>query len=181
MIVKLMANQITIKNATLEIYVDELQNAKCDAIVIPSNSRLLPSGTLRCKVLKNAGVKVQIECNQIINKVSTIPVGGAIITSGGKLSSKNIIHANNSSRDNKSLMRATWNSLKLADKKGFKEIVFSPISKDLQGFSTKVCANIMIPTIKKYILEHNKNIKKIFVCLETLPDYKEFEKALDKP
>jgi len=174
-----MVNQININNATLEIYVDELHNAKCDAIVIPSNSRLLPSGVLRCKVLKKAGAKVQIECNKIINKISTIPVGGAIITSGGKLHSKNIIHANNSSRDQKTLMKATWNALKLADKKGFTKIVFSPISRDILGYSAETCANIMIPTMIKYITEHNKKIKNIYLCLETLPDYQEFEKVLD--
>ena len=173
-----MVNQIKINNISLEIYVDELYKASCDAIVIPSNSRLLPSGSLRCKILKNAGVQVQIECNRIINKVSTIPICGAIITSGGNLLSKNIIHANNSSRDKKSLMKTTWNALKLADKKGLKEIVFSPLSKDIQGFTGKTAAGIMIPTIKKYITEQNKKIKKVRICLDTLPDYKAFEKEL---
>ena len=130
------------------------------------------------KIAKNAGAKVQIECNCIINKVSTIPVGGAITTSGGKLTSKNIIHANNSSRDKKSLMKATWNALKIANKKKFRKIVFSSITEDILGFTPRSSANIMIPTIKKFILEQNKNIEQIYICLDNLPDYKEFEKAL---
>ena len=58
-------NQITINNAVIEIFVGDLFNAQYDAIVIPTNSRLLPSGTLRCKVLKEAGHTVQVECNQL--------------------------------------------------------------------------------------------------------------------
>ncbi|MFX1236375.1 MAG: macro domain-containing protein [Promethearchaeota archaeon] len=175
-----MEQSININQATLEILLHELHDACSDAIVIPSNSRLMPSGTLRCNVLKKAGAKVQIECNRIINKISTIPVGGAVITSAGELPSKYIIHANNSSRDKKSLMKATWNSLKAANKKKFENIVFCALSKDMQGFTMKACAKIMILTIKKYLAEQNRSLKKVCICLENEKDYKDFEKILNE-
>ena len=53
-------NQITINNVVIEIFVGDLINAQYDAIVIPTNSRLLPSGTLRCKVIKEAGHAIGI-------------------------------------------------------------------------------------------------------------------------
>jgi len=170
-------NQITIKNAVIEIFVGDLINAQYDAIVIPTNSRLLPSGTLRCNVLKEAGHAIQLECNQIISKISNVPIGKAIITSGGNLKAKFILHIR-AGHDQKKLMLATWNSLVLADKEGLSSIAFPPISIDVLGFNSNICAGIMIPTIQKYILEKNKNLKNISVCLETLPDYKEFEIVL---
>ncbi|MFX0076911.1 MAG: hypothetical protein ACFE96_15810, partial [Candidatus Hermodarchaeota archaeon] len=63
-------NNITVNNAVIEIFVGDLVSAHYDAITIPTNSRLLPSGTLRCRVLKEAGHKIQVECNQIISKIS---------------------------------------------------------------------------------------------------------------
>ena len=54
-----------------------------------------------------------------------------------------------------------------------------PISKNMLGFTAKLCAEVMLPTIKKYVLEKNKNLKNVSICLEILPDYKEFEKILD--
>ena len=170
-------NQITIKNAVIEIYVGDLINAQYDAIVIPTNSRLLPSGTLRCNVLKEAGHTIQLECNRIISKLSNVPIGKAIITSGGNLNAKFILHIR-AGHDQKKLMLATWNSLNLADKEGLSSIAFPPISLDVLGFNSNICAGIMIPTIKKYILEKNINLKNISICLETLPDYKEFESVL---
>ncbi len=170
-------NQITIKNAVIEIFVGDLINAQYDAIVIPTNSRLLPSGTLRCSVLKEAGHAIQLECNQIISKISNVPIGKAIITSGGNLNAKFILHIR-AGHDQKKLMLAIWNSLGLADKEGISSIAFPPISIDVLGFNSNICAGIMIPTIQKYILEKNKNLKNISVCLETLPDYKEFESVL---
>ncbi|NVM18797.1 MAG: macro domain-containing protein [Candidatus Lokiarchaeota archaeon] len=152
-------------------------SAQYDAIAIPTNSRLLPSGTLRCRVLKGAGHKIQVECNQIISKKSNIPIGSAVITSGGSLNANFIIHAR-AGHDQKKLMLATWNSLILADKEGVTSIAFPPMSIEVIGFNAKVCAGIMIPTIQKYILEKNRNLKNVSICLETLPDYKEFESVL---
>jgi O-acetyl-ADP-ribose deacetylase (regulator of RNase III) len=170
-------NQLTINNAVIEIYVGDLINAQYDAIVIPTNSRLLPSGTLRCKVIKEAGHAIQLECNQIISKISSVPIGGVVITSGGNLNANFIFHLR-AGHDQKKLMLAIWNSLGLADKEGLSSIAFPPISIDVLGFNAKICAGIMIPTIQKYILEKNRNLKNISICLETLPDYKEFESVL---
>ncbi len=75
-------------------------------------------------------------------------------------------------------MLATWNSLTIADKEGVNSIAFLPISIEVLGFNVKICAGIMVPTIQKYILEKNRNLKNISICLETLPDYKEFESVL---
>ena len=170
-------NQITINNAVIEIFVGDLINAQYDAIVIPTNSRLLPSGTLRCKAIKEAGHKIQVECNQIISKISSVPIGRAVITSGGNLSANVIFHLR-AGHDQKKLMLAIWNSLGLADNEGITSIAFPPISLDVLGFNAKICAGIMIPTIQKYILERNRNLNNVSVCLESLPDYKEFESVL---
>ncbi|MBY8989097.1 MAG: macro domain-containing protein, partial [Candidatus Lokiarchaeota archaeon] len=169
--------QITINNAAIEIFVGDLVNVQSDAVAIPTNSRLLPSGTLRCRVLKEAGHKIQLECNQIISKRSNIPIGSAVITSGGNLNVNFIIHAR-AGHDQKKLMLATWNSLTLADREGINSIAFPPISIEVIGFNAKICAGIMIPTIQKYILEKNRNLKNVSICLETLPDYKDFESVL---
>ncbi len=170
-------NQITINNAVIEIFVGDLVSAQYDAIAIPTNSRLLPSGALRCRVLKEAGHKIQVECNQIISKRTHIPIGSAVITSGGRLNAKFIVHVR-AGHDQKKLMVATWNSLILADREDVNSIAFPPISIEVIGFNAKVCAGVMVPTIQKYILEKNRNLKNISICLETLPDYKEFESVL---
>ena len=171
-------NKITINNTIIELFVGDLTQTACDAIIIPSNSRLLPSGELRCKVIREAGPKVQVECNIIAQKISSIPVGSAVITSGGKLRSHFIIHTR-AGHDGKKLMLATWNSLKIADKHNLKSLVFPPLLKDLIRFSPQKSSKIMLPTIKKYLTEKTTEIKHISICLETLPDYKIYENVLE--
>jgi O-acetyl-ADP-ribose deacetylase len=169
-------NQLCIDNSILELFVGELTKASYDAIVLNSNSRLLPSGELRCKTLREAGSTVQVECNKIMLEISQIDLGRAVITSSGNLPCKHIIHCR-AGHDPKNMMHATWNSLKLADENKLESLVFPPLLSDF--LSTKKCANIMLPIIQKYLVEKNNNLKNISICLENLPDFKDFEVALN--
>jgi O-acetyl-ADP-ribose deacetylase (regulator of RNase III) len=177
-------DQLVINNSILEIFIGELTNVEQhDIIVIPTNSRLLPSGDLRCKVLRKAGTQVQVECNKIINKITQVAVGSSVITSGGSYA-EYIIHTNGprpgQGNEGKKLMLATWNSLNLADEAGANSVVLPPISIEMRGISSRLCAQAMLPTIKKYLKEKNKNLRNISICLEKKEDFKEFEKILEK-
>ncbi|MHA2006574.1 MAG: macro domain-containing protein [Promethearchaeota archaeon] len=173
--------QLMVNNSILEIFIGNLTNTEYDAIVIPTNSRLLPSGELRCKVLRKVGTQVQLECNKIINKISQIAVGSSVITSGGDLV-RYIIHTNGprsgQGNEGKKIMLSTWNSLKLADKKGLISVVFFPISKEMRGFTSKICAEAMIPTINKYLTENNQNLRNVSVCVDSEAELEEFKNIL---
>ena len=176
-------NKFTVNSTIVEIIVNAITKVDFDAIVIPSNTRLLPSGNLRCEVLREAGAKVQMECNKIINKVGVVGAGAAVITSGGNLKSKHIIHTIGpqlgQGKEGKKIMLCTWNSLTLADEAKLKSIAFSPISIENFGFNAKICADVMIPTIKKYLLQKNKNLKHVGIILTELPEYKDFENVIN--
>jgi len=176
-------NKITFNNTVLEILINNIVESDLDAIVIPANSRLLPSGALRCSILRKAGAEVQLECNRIINKIGLVNVGTAVMTSGGKVS-KYIIHVCGpkfgEGKEGKKLMLSTWNSLILAEEAGLNSIGFHPISIEYRGFTPKICAEVMLPTVKKFTLEKCKNLKQISLYLKTLPEYKDFESVLDK-
>jgi len=174
--------QKTLNNTIVDVSLGDISEQECDAIIIPANTRLLPSGELRCQVLRSAGSKVQVECNVLINKLGQIPDGQAIMTSGGELKTKNIIHVVGPKMahkpETKKLMHATWNGLKLADEKGLNSVAISSLSKRVYMFTPKICADVMIPTINKFVEELNKNIKKISFILEDEEDFKAFTDKL---
>ena len=58
-------------------------------------------------------------------------------------------------------MMAIWNSLKLADEAGLVSLLFPPIANEMLGFNAKICADVMLPAIRKYLLNQNKNLKNI--------------------
>ena len=170
-----------INNSLIEIFIGDLSNTEYDAVVIPTNSRLLPSGELRCKILRKAGNRVQLECNSIINKISQVLVGDSVMTTGGDYS-QYLIHANGPRlgqvKEGQKLMQATWNSLKLADAKNLTSIVFPPISKEMRGFTTEFCAKAMLISMKKYLKESNKNLRNVSICLENQQDFEIFGNLL---
>ncbi len=177
-------NILSVANTKIEIYVGNITESNCDAIVLNGNSRLLPSGKIRCSALREAGSTVQVACNQIINRISKLEIGAAVITPAGDLKAKFIIHTNGpkfgTGKEGKKLMLTIWNSLKLASSKSVETIAFTPISIDMYGFSTKLVAKAMLPTLKKYVFEHPQSpIKEIYICLRNLPEYLEFEKILN--
>ena len=171
-------NEITINNTVIELFIGDLTQTEYDAVVIPTNSRLLPSGEIRCKVIREAGPKVQVECNVITQKISNVPVGRAVITSGGNLKSRFIIHAR-AGHDGKKMVLAIWNSLRTADKHNLQSLVFPPLLKNVIGFSAEKSSKLMLSTLKKYLTEKTTHIKNVSICLETLPDYKAFENVLE--
>jgi O-acetyl-ADP-ribose deacetylase (regulator of RNase III) len=176
--------QKTLKNTVIEISVGDITQVEHDVIIIPTNTRLLPSGKVRCDVLRSAGAKVQLECNWLINQIGQVPTTQAVMTSGGNLKAQKIIHVVGpkiaQKLETKKLMHATWNSLKLADEKGFTSVGIPSISKGTHGFTPKICSDIMIPTINKFILEFNQNIKKISIILEDEEDFQAFKMKLEE-
>ncbi len=184
-------NKLLIKKVLIEISVNDITKIHADVIVLPTNNRLLPSGFLRSRVITLAGSKVQRECNSAINKINQLPKGQAVITSGGCLDAKSIIHVNippllqfhmtNSSQsDPKGMVFSIWNCLKLAESNKFKSLVFPPLTKEMIGYNVQSCANMMLSILNKYFIEKKTTtIKKIHICLETLPEYEAFENEME--
>ena len=67
----------------------DLTEMDADAIVNAANNDLQLGGGLAGVIRRKAGDAIQRECNEI----GAIPVGGAAITSAGKLKARHIIHA----------------------------------------------------------------------------------------
>ncbi len=176
--------QKTFNNTIIDVSVDDISEKECDAIIIPSNSRLLPAGELRCQVLRAAGAKVQVECNTIINKKGQIPDGEAIITSAGALKTKSIIHVVGPKMarrpETKKLMHATWNGLKKADENKLKTVAITSISNRVYLFTPKICSNIMVPTIIKFVLELNEHLTNIHVIMENEKELQAFSDKLEE-
>ena len=128
-------------------------------------------------IRRKGGPIIQEECN----KIGGTFVGGAVITTGGNLKARYVIHAvgprmGEGDEDNK-LKNATLNSLKLADKHNLKSIAFPAISTGIFGYPINKCAKIMLSTTIEY-LKGNSNIKSVNFVLFTQNDFNVFKNTL---
>src|SRR5215467_5771229 len=106
----------------IEVLQGDLTEIDTDAIVNAANNDLQLGGGVAGAIRRKGGPQIQSECD----KIGPIPVGGAAITSGGRLKARHVIHAasmqlggRTSARD---LRSSTAHSLRIAAQNGLKTI-----------------------------------------------------------
>jgi len=171
-------NEITIGNSKIKLIQGDITELNTDVIVNAANAQLIMGGGVAGAIRRKGGVVIQEECN----KIGGTFVGGAIITTGGNLKAKRVIHAvgprMGDGNEDEKLKNATLNSLKLMDEHELKNIAFPAISTGIFGYPIENCAKIMISTAKEY-LSGETQIEEIVFCLYSKPDFKVFKKELN--
>ena len=122
----------------------DLTEMDTDAIVNAANNDLQLGGGVAGAIRRKGGEAIQRECDQI----GSIPVGGAAITSGGKLKARYVIHAASMQLGGRTTAQAlrssTAHSLRIAAGKGLKSIAFPAVGTGIAGFPIRECAEIML-------------------------------------
>lgn len=169
--------KVNIGNRILELTEGDITEMETDAIVNAANAQLILGGGVAGAIRRKGGPEIQKECN----KIGGTFVGGAVITTGGNLKAKHVIHAvgprmGEGSEDEK-LRNATLNSLKLADQNKLKSIAFPAISTGIFGFPIQRCAEIMLRTAIDY-LKDPTSLEKVVFCLFGGDSYQVFAERL---
>lgn len=156
--------QKKIKNTTIELCQGDITDIEADAIVNASNSQLILGGGVAGAIRRRGGPSIQEECNRI----GGTPVGTAVITGGGNLKARHVIHAvgpmMGEGDEDAKLKNATLNSLKLADKHDLRSIAFPAISTGIFGYPLDRCARIMLETTVNYA-SGDTALERIIFCL----------------
>ncbi len=168
-----------IKNRMIELVKGDITEMETDAIVNAANAQLILGGGVAGAIRRKGGPAIQEECN----KIGGTYVGGAVITTGGNLKARHVIHAvgpmmGEGEEDNK-LRNATINSLKVADQNKLKSIAFPAISTGIFGYPLDRCAEIMLSETINY-LKGKTMLERVVFCLFDQQAFTIFEDALDQ-
>jgi O-acetyl-ADP-ribose deacetylase (regulator of RNase III) len=155
----------------------DLTEMDVDAIVNAANNDLQLGGGVAGAIRRKGGDAIQRECDAI----GSIPVGGAAITTGGKLRARFVIHAASMQLGGETSARAlrssTAHALRIAAERGLRSIAFPAVGTGIAGFPIPECARIML----REVVEHLKkptSLEKIYFVLFDAQALSEFEKAL---
>ncbi len=156
--------EVNIAGRTLELVQGDITDMDTDAIVNAANAQLVLGGGVAGAIRRKGGPQIQKECDRIGGTF----VGGAVITAGGKLKARHVIHAvgprMGEGDEDEKLRNATMNSLKCADEHGLKSIAFPAISTGIFGFPIQRCAEIMLTAAVEY-LRGNTGLERVVFCL----------------
>jgi O-acetyl-ADP-ribose deacetylase (regulator of RNase III) len=165
--------------AVLEVNQCDLTEMDTDAIVNAANAQLILGGGVAGAIRTEGGPKIQEECDAIGGTF----VGGAVITTGGNLKARHVIHAvgprMGEGNEEEKLKNATLNSLKVADESNLTSITFPAISTGIFGFPKERCAEIMLGTVIDY-LKGDTGLKRVAFCLHGASSYEIFSETLKR-
>jgi O-acetyl-ADP-ribose deacetylase (regulator of RNase III) len=150
----------------------DITKIKADAIVNAANTSLLGGGGVDGAIHRAGGKAILEECIQIRNRQGGCKTGEAVITTGGNLPARYVIHtvgpvySSGDKGEDALLASAYLNSLKLAAENDLETIAFPNISTGIYHFPKKIAAAIAIKTVRDFLVD-NESIKQVtFVCFD---------------
>jgi O-acetyl-ADP-ribose deacetylase (regulator of RNase III) len=161
-----------IREGKITLVKGDLTKQDVDAIVNAANSGLRGGGGVDGAIHRAGGPSIDEECREIIGRIGRLDTGKAVITSGGNLKAKHVIHTvgpvwhGGDHGEERLLADAYRNSLKLGDDEGLETIAFPNVSTGIYGFPKELAARTAYTAVKE-TLESLRNIKEVrFVCFD---------------
>jgi O-acetyl-ADP-ribose deacetylase len=121
-----------------------------DAIVNAANSSLLGGGGVDGAIHRAGGPAILDECRQIVSSIGRLAAGNAVITTGGNLHAKYVIHTvgpiyrDGNRRESETLGSCHRESISVADEHQLKSLSFPAISTGAFGYPVAEAAAIAV-------------------------------------
>ena len=157
-----------------------------DAVVNAANSSLLGGGGVDGAIHRAGGPAILAECRQIVSKIGSLPAGEAVITTGGLLAAKYVIHTvgpiyrGGNHADAETLASCHRESIRLADEHALTSLSFPAISTGAYGYPVSEAALIAISSAVQALAaaHHVSRVRFVLFDVATLRAY---TRAAERP
>lgn len=175
-------NEIFI-NGRVEIKFGDITQEETDAIVNAANSTLMGGGGVDGAIHEAAGESLLYECKKIrqTQYPNGLPTGEAVITHGGDLTAKFVIHTvgpiygSNKGKDAQLLSDCYVNCLRLAAENNIQTISFPSISTGAFCYPKHEAAQVASQAVEDF-LSRNSTVEQVFLVFFSQSDAKKFIK-----
>jgi O-acetyl-ADP-ribose deacetylase (regulator of RNase III) len=121
-----------------------------DAIVNAANSYLLGGGGVDGAIHRAGGPAILQECKAIVAQFGLLPAGKAVMTTGGRLAAKYVIHTvdpiygQRDGREPETLASCYQESIRLADDHAVRSVAFPSVSTGAFGYPVHEAAQVAV-------------------------------------
>lgn len=143
-----------------------------DAVVNAANSSLLGGGGVDGAIHRAGGPAILAECRRIVGQIESLPAGRAVITTGGRLAAKYVIHTvgpiyrGGKNGEAEKLASCHRESIRLADEHGIKSLSFPAISTGAFGYPVAEAASIAVSSTIEALVSTTHVIAVRFVLFD---------------
>ena len=178
--------RLEISGAAIVLMHGDITEQKVDAVVNAANSSLLGGGGVDGAIHRRGGATILESCQKIRDEEypDGLPTGEAVITEGGNLPAKYVIHTvgprwNGGGRNEADLLAdAYWNSLDLARERELRSIAFPSISTGAYRYPINEAAAIALTIAADYLYDHEGDLDEVRFVLFSEDDLNVYRDAL---
>lgn len=162
----------------------DITKSQVEAIVNAANSQLIGGGGVDGAIRSAGGDEIEQACAEIRKRDGGCPTGKAVITPGGKLHAKYVIHTvgpvweGGNSGEPELLASCYQESLRLAAENGIQSIAFPSISTGIYGYPTEKAATVALTAVRDFVKGNNTAPKNIQFVLFDEATHKHYTDAL---
>jgi len=166
-----MNNEFKVGKATVRLVRGDITEMETDAIVNAANASLMGGGGVDGAIHRKGGPKILEECKRIraTEWPQGLPTGKAVITSGGNLKAKHVIHTvgpvwrGGNRGEPELLAQAYQNSLRLAVAEELKTVAFPSISTGAYGYPVEEASRVALKAVKEFLEGEDSIDEVVFV------------------
>ncbi len=152
-----MHKQNLTSDIRIELIQGDITKAQVDAIVNAANRQLIGGGGVDGAIRRAGGDAIETACARIRERQGGVETGAAVITPGGNLPAKYVIHTagpvwEGGTAGEPDLLASCYReSLQLAVENGVQTIAFPSISTGIYGYPPEKAAAVALRTVKKFV------------------------------
>ena len=174
-----MADELQVKQSVIRLIKGDIIDLQVEAFVYYARPDLVLGSGFGGAIAARGGPKIQEE----LKKLGTVQTTDAVVTSGGNLEARYIVHAVGPRFQEENLeekLRSTMlNALRRAEEKGVQSLAFPAMGVGFYGIPPEVCARETLGAVKKY-LENPTGLREIIFCLIDSRELKPFQDQIKK-
>lgn len=161
-----------VNKSKLVLVKGDITRQSTDAIVNAANPSLMGGGGVDGAIHRAGGPAILEECRQIVARQGRLPSGKAVITTGGQLQARHVIHTvgpiwqGGRSGEPELLASAYRESLKLAVAHGLQTLSFPSISTGAYGYPVRQAAEVALPTVVAFLRQEESLPEVTFVLFD---------------
>ena len=180
-----MTMETKVNKSVLELIQGDITEADTEAIVNAANSSLMGGGGVDGAIHRVGGPAILEECKKIVSRQGRLPTGQAVITTGGKMKTRHVIHTvgpiwrGGDQGESDLLASAYFESLYLAAENNLSSIAFPSISTGVYGYPVEEASRIAIKTVADFLRE-STSIKEVVFVLFNTEAYDAYASALEE-
>jgi len=178
------ATEVTINQVKLRIIQGDITQQGTDAIVNAANSSLMGGGGVDGAIHRAGGPAILDQCKQIVARQGRLPTGKAVITTGGNLKAKYVIHTvgpiwHGGNKGEPELLASAYKeSLKLAAENNLNSISFPSISTGAYGYPVSQASKLAIDTVITFLSHSTTSLREVVFVLFDSQTFGAYSSAL---